>query len=101
MFRTIVDDVLSQGRSQTRNVGEQVLAGRIEVDPHGIYTSLHRQVQSMLQFALVHIVLVLTHAYALGVYLDQFCQGVGQSSAYANGTAYGHVVLGKLLSGYL
>ena len=52
----------------------------------------------MLEARGVHIVLVLAHADALGVNLDEFGQRVGQSAANADGAAHRHVVVGELLA---
>ena len=55
----------------------------------------------MLQFALVHIVLVLPHADALRVDLHQFGQRVHQPPPDAHRAAHRHVLVGKLLAGGL
>ena len=55
----------------------------------------------MLQFRLVNIVLVLSHTDGLGIYLYQFCLGVGKATTDAHGTTHGDIVVGKLLACYL
>ena len=100
MFRAVIDYVLCQGRTETGDVGEQVLAGGVEVHAHGVHAPLHGEVKGMLQFCLVNIVLVLPHTDGFGIYLYEFRQRVGKASSYAHGTAHGDIVVGELLACY-
>ena len=95
----VVDDVLSQSRTESTDVGEQVFARRVEVHAHRIDTEFDGLVQAVLEFGLIHVVLVLSHADTLRVDLHQFCQWVHESPPDAYGTAHGDILVGKLLTG--
>ena len=101
MLAPIIHDVLSQGRPQSAHVGKQVLAGRVHIHTDGVYAELYGLVKTVLQFGLVHIVLVLSHANALGVDLYQFGQRIHESPADADGPPDGDILVGKLLAGHL
>lgn len=94
----VIDDVLRQGRSETADVHKQVLRGRVDIDADEVDAALHRPVERVLEFGLVHVVLILSHAYALGVYLYQFCERIHQSACNAYGSSYRDVEVRKLFS---
>lgn len=98
MLPAVIDDVLRQGRSETADVHKQVLRGRVDIDADEVDAALHRPVERVLEFGLVHVVLILSHADALRVDLDQFGQRVHQSSADGDRSTRRHVLVGKLLA---
>ena len=97
VLRAVVDDVLCQSRSQTGYVCEQMLACGVYVYANEVHAALHCPVEALLQCRLIYIVLVLSHADALRVYLHQLCQRVHQSPADADGATDGNIVVRKLL----
>ena len=78
-----------------------MFAGGVEVYAHGIHATDHGLVETLFEAHLVHIVLVLPHPNALGVYLHQLCQRVHEPAADACGTTYGDVLVGKFFTGNL
>ena len=99
MDGTVFHNVLCQCRTQSADVGEQVFACCVEVYAHGIDTAFNRKVECPFQFGLVHIMLILSDAYALRVDFHQLCQRVHQSAAYAYRTTHGDIFIRKLFSG--
>ena len=94
----VVHDILRQYGAESAHVGQQVLAGSVEVYAHGVDTALNGHVEAVLQFRLVNVVLVLPYADALWVELHEFGQRVHQPPPYAYRPAHGDVLVGKLLS---
>ena len=43
----------------------------------------------------------MSYTNATGVYLHQFCQGVHQTTTYADSSTNGNILVGELLTGYL
>ena len=72
----VIHDVLRQGRSDAGNVGQQLLAGGVQLHSHVVDAALHGGLQTLLQHFLVHIVLVLPHADGFRVNLHQFGQRI-------------------------
>ena len=68
--------------------------GGVQVHAHRVHAVFHHGVQRARQFALVHVVLVLAHADALGVDLHQLGQRVLQAAGDAGGAAQAHVHIG-------
>ena len=101
MFTSIVDDVLRQCRAQSADVHQQVLAGGIEIDAYRVDAALHRLVETVLEFRLVYIVLILPHSDALRVNLDKFGQRIHQSTADAYSATHRDILIRKLLAGCL
>ena len=101
VLSAVVDDVLCQRRPQSAYVCQQVLRCRVQVHAHQVDAAFHGLVKALLQFRLVHVVLILSHADALRVNLHQLGQRVHQAAAYRHGTAHGHVFVRKLLAGNL
>ena len=79
---SVVDNVLCQHGAQSADILQQVAAGRVQVHADAVDAAHYRLVELLLQFCLVHVVLVLSHADALRVNLYQFGQRVHQSAAY-------------------
>ena len=98
VFLAVVHNVLSQRRTESADVGEQVFARCVEVHTHCVDTELDGLVKAVLEFGLVHVVLVLTHTDALRVNLHQFSQRVHESPADAHGAAHRDILVGKLLT---
>ena len=97
MFGTVVHYVLRQHRSQTGDIGQEVLAGGIDIHTHVVHHALHGLLQALTQLGLIHIVLVLSHTDGLWFNLHQLRKRVNQPSSDAHRAAYGHVLIGKLL----
>ena len=97
----VLHDVARQRRADARHVLQQIYACGIKVDAHRVDAALHGIVQLFLEQRLVHIVLVLPHPDRLGVYLDQFREGVEQPAADGYRAAHRDVVVGKLLARHL
>ena len=98
-FVAVVDDVVSQGGSDAADIRQQLLAGGVEFHAYGVHAALHGLVEALAEFLLVHIVLILSHADALRVYLYQLGQRVHQSASDAHRTSHGDVVVGELVTG--
>ena len=92
----VLHDSLGQPGTQARNVGEQLAAGGVQLHAHIVDATAHHIVQAFLEGLLVDIVLVLAHTDGLGVYLDQFGQGVHEAAADGNSPPDGNVLIGKL-----
>ena len=99
VFLAVVDNVLGQCRPQTGDIGEQLLAGSVDVHAHAVDTALDSEVQCLFELVLVNIVLVLPHPYRLGVDFHQLGKRVEQAPSYRDCAAHGHVLVGKLLAG--
>ena len=67
MLGTIVHNILGQHGTEASHIGEQLARGGVHVHTHLVHATLHREVECVAQHRLVHIVLILPHAYALGV----------------------------------
>ena len=78
-----------------------MLRGGVQVYAHGVYTALYHMVERVLEHALIYIVLILAHAYALRIDLYQLGQRVHQSAAYAHGAAHGDILIGEFIAGHL
>ena len=52
----------------------------------------------MLEFGLIHIVLILTYANALGIDLHQFCEWIHQSASYGNSSTNSYVLIRELIA---
>ena len=98
MFGTVIDNVLRQEWSEARDIGEKVFRGGVDIDAHLVDATLHRLVQTMFEGGLVDVFLVLTHANAVGVNLDQFGEGVHQAAANGDGATHGDILVGELVA---
>ena len=92
---------LGHAARQARDARQQRRRGRVQVHAHGVHAVLDHGVELARQLALVHVVLVLAHANALGVDLDQLGQRVLQPARNAGGAAQAHVHVGHFLRGEL
>ena len=101
ILATIFDDVLCQGRTKTADVSKQLLTGGIHVYTNKVNAVLHRLVQTLLEFCLVYIVLILSYANALGINLHKLSQRVHQSSSYRDSTSNRNVLVRELVACYL
>ena len=99
MLEAVGHDVLGQPLADTRHIGQQLVGGAVEVHAHAVHAALHHIIQALLEGGLVHVVLVLPHADALGIHLHQFRQGILEAPGDAHGAPHGDVVLGELLPG--
>lgn len=63
------------------NVGEELLAGSVQIHAHGVDAADDHVVEAALEFGLVDVVLVLPHADGFGIDLDKFRQRVREAAA--------------------
>ena len=94
---SVINNILCQLRTQTRHISQQMLACSVEVDPNLVDTAFNYLVKAFPELALIDIMLVLTHTDRFRINLNQLGQGVGQPPADGDGTAYRHIVTGKLI----
>jgi len=97
----VIHDVLGKGRPKTADIHQQMLGGGVKVDANEVDAALDGLIQRMFEFRLVYIVLILSHANALGVDLDQFSQRVHKSAAYGDSTADSDILIRELVAGNL
>ena len=97
----VIGDGLGKGRADAAHILQEVRTGRIEGNAHGVDAAFHGVVQLLLEKGLVYIVLILPHSEGLGVYLDQFCQGIHETPADGNRAPHRNVVLGEFLTPHL
>ena len=95
----IIDDVLGEGGTKATDVHQQVLGGRVEIHAHIIDTTLDGLIQGVLEFCLIDIVLVLSHANAFGVDLHQFGQRIHETTADGDGPADSDILVREFLAG--
>ena len=81
MLGTIIHNILSQQRAETRDIGQQMLGCRIDIHTHLVHTVLHGLVEALLEFLLIDILLILSHTDGIGIDLDKFGKRVHQSSS--------------------
>ena len=98
MLPAVIDDVLRQGWSETADVHEQVLRGRVDIDADEVDAALHRPVERVLEFGLVHVVLILSHADALRVDLDQLRKRVLKPSCNRHRASLRHIEIREFVS---
>ena len=96
----MLDDIVRQLRSQTGHIGEQLLAGGIDLNTYAINAGSHHVLEAAFERRLFDIVLVLADADRLSVDLDQLGQGVHQPAANGYCSAYGYIVGGEFLPRY-
>ena len=78
----VIHYVLGESGVKAGNIGKQFAAGGVNFHAHAVDAALHGGVQAFLEAALVHVVLVLAHAYGFRVYLHQLGQRVHKAAAY-------------------
>ena len=100
-FFTINNDAFSEPGADAAELCQEVLAGRIEADTHGVDATAERLLERRHQLLLVHIVLVLADTDRLRVDLDELGHGIHEPAAYRNGTAHREVEIGKFFAGDL
>ncbi len=101
VFFTVGNDVFCNGAVYSRNIGKQRIGGCIKVNAHRVHTVLYHSFKSLVHTGFGHIVLVLSHADSLGVYLYKLCKGVLHSSCDRNRRTQRNVIVRELLSGKL
>ncbi len=94
----IVNDILCQYRSQTGDISQQVLRSGIDIHTYGIDTELHCLIETMFEFCLVYIVLILSHTDTLRINLHQLGQRIHQSAPDRHGTSHRDILVGELLA---
>src|SRR5690606_19587493 len=93
----IINDILSQHRSEPRYIRKNLPRSRIQRYAYRVHAAGHRLIKRGLQLGLVDIVLVLPYADRFRIYLDQFSQRIHQSPTDRNGPANGNIVVRKFL----
>ena len=76
----VLDDILGRRGVDTRNISQQGMGGGVDVHANGVHAGLYHATKSLVQTSGLHIMLILTHADALGVDLDKLCQGILQAA---------------------
>ena len=76
-----------------------MLRGGVEIDAYVVDATLDRLVKGIFEFRLVDIVLILSYTNALGIDLDEFCQGIHEATADGNGSANGDILIRELVAG--
>ena len=94
-------DFVGQRGTDAADVGEEFARGGVEFDAHAVDAAHHGVAQALGEHLLVHVVLVLPHANALGVNLDELGEGVHEAAPDADGATYGDVVVGKLAARHI
>ena len=98
---TVFDDVFRQYRVQAGHAREQLRRCGIHVHTHRVHAILNHGIECTRQFALIHVVLILTHADGFRINFDQFGQGVLQSTRDRHRATQGYVQIRKLFGGQL
>ena len=93
------DDVLRQGRTQPRDMGQQRRRGGVQIDADRVHGILDHCLERLGKLALVHVMLILPDADAFRRHLDQFRQRILQAARDRDGPAQGDVEIGKFLRG--
>ena len=75
-----------------------MLRGSVEVDTYGIHTTLDGLVECMFEFRLIDVVLILSHADALGINLHEFCQRIHQTASYRYGATHGDILIREFVA---
>ena len=79
--------------ADSRYISEQRFGCAIEIHAHHIYAAFYHFVEALLQFALVHIMLILTDANRLRVNFYKLCKRILQTATNGDCTARGHIFL--------
>ena len=95
----VLHNSFRKGAAEACHMGKERSRGAVHVHAHHVHATFHHFVQTLLQFALVHVVLVLAHPDRLGLHLHEFCQGVLQATTDRNCSTGGHVFLREFLDG--
>ena len=98
---TVFHNILCESRTESADVGEEMLTGGVEIYTYRVDATLHCEVERLLQLRLVNIVLVLSHSDALRVNLHEFGKRIHQSPAYAHSSSHSNILVGKFLAGGL
>ena len=99
VLEAVGHDALGQALADAGYVGQQLVGGAVHVHAHPVHAALDHIVQALLEGGLIHVVLVLAHADALGVHLHQLRQGILEAAGDAHGAAHGDVMLREFLPG--
>ena len=97
----VIHNVLSKRRTQSADIHQQMLGGRVEIHTNEVYTTLYRLVEGVFELCLIHIVLILSHTDALGIDLHQFGEGIHETATYRDSTTNGDILIRELIAGYL
>ncbi len=92
-------DLLGNARAQAGHAGQQRRRGGVQVDADGVHTVFDDGIELARQRGLVHVMLILADADALGVDLHQFGQRVLHPAGDGHRAAQAHVQIGKLAAG--
>ena len=97
VFFAVFHDGFGQSIAKACHVRKQRSRSAVHVYTDHVHAAFHHFVQAFLEFALVHVVLVLAHANGLRVHLHQFGQRVLQTAANGDGATGRHVFLREFL----
>ena len=101
MLVAVLDNLLRRPLGDPGHVPQQRVRGRVQIDAHAVDAGFDRALQALHQFFLIHVVLVLAHADAARLDLDELSQRVLQPSADGDRATQRHVQLGELLACHL
>src|SRR5665811_1992031 len=86
-------NVSGQLRPQAGDVTQKRRTRRVHLHPHSVHPTPHHVIQTATQGGLIHVVLVLTYADRLGIYLHQLRQRILEATANGDGTAHRHILV--------
>ena len=93
VFFAVLHNRFRERVAETCHVREERSRSAVHVNTDHVHAAFHDFVQALLEFALVHVVLVLTHANGLWIDLDKFSERILQAAANRNSATGRHVFL--------
>ena len=97
VFLPVLHDILRGGLIDAGNIGKQGVGGGIDVHADRIDAGLDHTAQRLIQPRLLHVMLVLPDADALGIDLDQLRQRILEPPRDGHGRALHHVEIREFL----
>ena len=97
VFLPVLHDILRGGLIDAGNIGKQGVGGGIDVHADCIDAGLDHTAQRLIQLRLLHVMLVLPDADALGIDLDQLRQRILEPPRDGHGGALHHVEIREFL----
>jgi len=95
---TAFDNIPGRCRPEAGDICKEFLAGGIQLHTDLIDTAHHRIIQTLFQPALIHIVLVLSHADGLGIDFDQLGKRIHEPPPDGDGAADRDILVREFLS---
>ena len=99
VFIAELDDLLGDAFGEAGDLFEQRGGGGVEVDADAVDAAFNGLFETLLEAALVDVVLVLANADGFGVDFDEFGEGILETAGNGDGAADGEVKIGELLPG--